>query len=154
MLEKFSLDSNCKFAIFAIQNVREDVPSGLTLRDGTIVLDKFPFALDNYWNGWLGTIQVAKLQACNLFLVRTVAEGWPEGHLSVFGGSIDAKLQSDLGGVFAMLRLMGTIEYENAFLLSGPTSKTTKQPVDNLITTETFKDFCGVPSLAKLEKKI
>jgi hypothetical protein len=116
---QFIFEPNCKFAILAIHGVRVDVPADLILQDGTRVLDGFPFTLDDYWKDWLGTIQFDNLHAGNLFFVRTATEGWPEGHLAISGGAVDEELQSQLGGVFAMLRFLGTIEYENAFMLGG-----------------------------------
>src|SRR5580698_7349695 len=117
MAETFKLPANCKYAILAVHNIRVDLPPGLTLQDGTrIVVGRFPFALDDHWRAWLGSIQYDELQDCNLFLVRTATE-WPEGQLTITGGEVDQRLQDSVGGVFAMLRLLGTTEYEKAFLL-------------------------------------
>jgi len=118
--EHFTLGPNCKYAILAIHNVRVDVPADLILQDGTrIALETFPFALDDHWKDWLGTIQFNELQACNVFLVRTATEGWPEGHLPISGDEVSQRLQHEVGGLFAMLRMLGTIEYEGAFMLAG-----------------------------------
>jgi len=117
--EQRALEPNCKFAVLALHNVRVDTPPFVILPDGTRVLKDFPFLLDDYWKDWLGTIQFKRLEACNLFLVRTATNGWQEGHLEVSGGEIDQKLQHDVGSLFAMLRLLGTIEYESAFMLAG-----------------------------------
>jgi hypothetical protein len=136
--ENFIFESNCKFAVLAIHNVRADVKDNLTLNDSTKVLNTFPFVLDDNWKNWLGTIQFNNLQSGNLFLVCTATEGWPEGHLAISGGAIDEKLQLELGGVFAMLRLLGTTEYENAFMLSGYI-ESGKPTCRHFATTETFK---------------
>ena len=104
-------ESNCKFSILAIQNVREDIGCDVILQDGTRVLRKSPFTLENPWTEWLGTIQFNNLQACNLFLLRTATEGWAKGQLQVFGDEVGERLQKEVGGVFAMLRFLGTIEY-------------------------------------------
>lgn len=83
------------------------------------MLENFPFTLNDYWKDWLGTIQFSHLKACNLFLVRTATEGWPEGHLQASGDAVDLRLQREVGNLFTMLRLIGTIEYEHAFMLAG-----------------------------------
>src|ERR1022692_989657 len=114
-----TLESRCKFAILAAQNVRADVPCALVLQDGTRVLEKFPFSLDAHWSEWLGSIQLQNLDSCNVFLVRTATEGWQEGQLHISGDEIDAGLQRQVGSLFAMLRLLGPIEYANAFVLAG-----------------------------------
>jgi len=114
-----TLEPNCKFAVIAANNARVDIPSALTLQDGTRVLSSSPFPLDATWRDWLGTMQSYNLQACNLFLLRTATSGWPDGQLSIFGGDVDTKLQSDVGGIFAFLRIVGSIEYSDAFLLAG-----------------------------------
>jgi hypothetical protein len=120
MAEHFTLGPNCKYAILAIHNVRVEVPPNLILQDDTrVALETFPFALDDHWKDWLGTIQFNELKACNLFLVRTATEGWPEGHLPISGDEVSQRLQHEVGGLFAMLRMLGTIEYEDAFMLAG-----------------------------------
>lgn len=119
MAEHFVFEPNCKFSILAIQNVREDIGCDVILQDGTRVLRKSPFTLENPWTEWLGTIQFNNLQACNLFLLRTATEGWAKGQLQVFGDEVGERLQKEVGGVFAMLRFLGTIEYEQAFMLAG-----------------------------------
>ncbi|MGD0790199.1 MAG: hypothetical protein ABR920_00390 [Terriglobales bacterium] len=119
MAEQFIFEPNCKFAILAINGARADVPVNLILQDGTRVLNSFPFELDKHWKDALGTLQLNNLQTGNLFLVRTATEGWPKGHLQISGGPVDEELQSHIGRVFIMLRLLGTIVYENAFMLGG-----------------------------------
>ncbi|HEU0050243.1 MAG TPA: hypothetical protein VFQ43_21820 [Nitrososphaera sp.] len=64
-------------------------------------------------------MQLNSFENCNLFLLRTATSGWPPGQLQISGDAISEKLQDDVGGIFAMLRLLGTIEYESAFALSG-----------------------------------
>lgn len=118
--EHFILAPNCKFAILAIHNVRADIPADLILQDGTrVASETFPFELDEHWKDWLGSIQFSALQACNMFLVRTSTKGWQEGELAVSGDELSQGLQQGVGGLFAMLRWLGTIEYENAFMLAG-----------------------------------
>lgn len=119
MAQLLTLEPNCKFAILAINDVRADIPGNLILQDGTRVLTSFPFELDEHWKDWLGTIQVNALKKSNLFLVRTAEGGWPDGQPSVHGGAVDMQLQSDILQVFTMLRLLGTIVYENAFMFGG-----------------------------------
>ena len=119
MSEHFVFEPNCKFAILAIQNVRADIGADVTLQNGIRVLGKFPFILEDHWEKWLGAIQLNNLRGCNLFLLLTATEGWAEGQLQVSGDEIDEKLQHEVGGVFAMLRLLGTVEYDQAFILAG-----------------------------------
>jgi hypothetical protein len=113
------LEPNCKFAILAIHNVRTDVLSDFVLPDKTRVFDSFPFTVEDHWENWLGTIQFKELKECNLSLVRTATEGWSDGQLSTYGGTVDMELLSYIDSVFAMIRLLGTIEYKNAFVLAG-----------------------------------
>jgi hypothetical protein len=113
------LEPNCKFAILAIHSVRADVPPDLVLPDKTRVFDSFPFTLEDHWESWLGTIQFKELKDCNLSLVRTATEGWPDGQLSTYGGAVDMGLLSYIDSIFAMVRLLGTIEYRNAFVIAG-----------------------------------
>jgi len=119
MAQLLTLEPNCKFAILALHDVRADVPTDLILQDGTRVLSSFPFSLENHWKDWLGTIQFNSLKNCKLFLVRAATEGWPDGQLSIFGGPVDAELQSHIRRVFEMLRLVGAINYQDAFMLGG-----------------------------------
>jgi hypothetical protein len=119
LAEHHTFEANCKFAVLAAQNVRVDTPPALALQGGTRVLRNFPFQLDAHWKDWLGALQVSSLQACNLFLVCTAIQGWSDGGLEIIGDQVGEALQGRVGGVFAMLRLLGTIEYEGAFVLAG-----------------------------------
>jgi len=110
---------NCKFAMLAVQNARADVAADLRLQDGTRVLTGLPFPLDQAWRIWLGAMQSSNLENCNLFVVSLATGGWPEGQLAIFGGEVDVRLMADVGGIFAFLRLVGSIEYTSAFLLAG-----------------------------------
>lgn len=118
-LSDFGFEPDCKFAILAIENVRADVEPAMVLQDGTQVLDNFPITLEDHWKEWLGTIQLNNVRACNLFLLRSATDGWAQGQLQVSGDQVSETLQHDLGGVFAMLRLLGPIEYEHAFMVAG-----------------------------------
>jgi hypothetical protein len=113
------LEPSSKFAVIAVHNARVDLPPSLVLQDGTKVLSSSPFPLDATWKDWLGTMQSHNLEACNLFLLRTATSGWAHGQLAIFGGDVDAKLQADVGGIFAFLRIVGSIEYTDAFMLAG-----------------------------------
>jgi len=110
---------NCKFAALALQNVRTDIGSEATIAPGTTALTKIPFALENYWRLWLGAMQSSNLDNCNLFLVSVATNGWSEGQLAVFGGSVDSELMDGVGGIFAFLRFVGAVEYTDAFLIAG-----------------------------------
>src|SRR6266446_1447731 len=110
---------NCKFAALAVQNVRTDIRSELTIRPGTIAVAKLPFPLENHWRLWLGAMQSSNLENCNLFLVSVATSGWSEGQLAVFGGDVDSELMDSLGGLFAFLRIVGAIEYTDAFMVRG-----------------------------------
>jgi hypothetical protein len=102
-----------------VHNARVDLPPSLTLPDGTRVLSSSPFPLDATWRDWLGTMQSYNIGACNLFLLRTATSGWGDGQLHISGEDVDAKLQADVGGIFAFLRILGSIEYTDAFMLAG-----------------------------------
>jgi len=113
------LDPNCKFAILAMHNGRVDVPDNLVLQDDTGVWEVSPFLLEDPWRDWLGSIEFEKVNACNLFLVRSSTSGWPEGELAIAGDALSTSLQREVGSLFAMLRWLGPIEYEEAFVLAG-----------------------------------
>ncbi len=119
MARLLALEPNCKFTILALHGVRADTPTDVILQDGTRVLSSFPFLLENHWKDWLGTIQFNSLKNCKLFLVRAATEGWPDGQLSIFGGPVDEELQSHICRVFEMLRLLGALNYQEAFMLGG-----------------------------------
>ncbi len=119
MSERLVIEPNCKFAILVVNLVRVDVPENLVLQDGTRVLRAWPLAVNSPWKEWLGSNTLGKLQSCNLFLLRTATTGWPMGQLNVSGDAISTRLQAEVGRLFAMLRLLGTIEYDEAFVLSG-----------------------------------
>jgi hypothetical protein len=106
-----------KFAILALSNVRADFPDGLSLPGGIAVLRKFPIELDPHWRDWLG-LDFPRIADANLVLVRTAGDGFPPDTL-VFADATNEALARRLVEVFAMLRLMGTIEYESAFFLTG-----------------------------------
>jgi len=128
---------NCKFAALAVQNVRTDVRSELTIRPGTIAVTKLPFPLENHWRLWLGAMQSSNLENCNLFLVSVATSGWPEGQLAVFGGHVDSELMDSLGGLFAFLRVVGAIEYTDAFMVAGHVEDG-RQDIRHFARTERF----------------
>jgi hypothetical protein len=113
------LPENCKFAAIAVQNVRSDLRSELTLQDGTIAVTKIPFPIENHWRTWLGAMQSHNLESCNLFLVSVATSGWPDGQLAIFGGNLDSEQMQCVGGIFAFLRVVGPIEYSDAFMVAG-----------------------------------
>ncbi len=119
----FVFEPNCKFAILAIQNVRTKVESGVVLQDGTQVLGNIPFVLEDHWKEWIGSIQFKNLQACNLLLLRSANHGWAQGQLQVAGDQVSEQLWNDLSNMFAMLRMLGSIEYESAFTMAGYVEK-------------------------------
>lgn len=110
---------DCKFATVAVQNVRTSLPSELILKDGTTVVTKIPFPIENHWRTWLGAMQAQQLSDCNLFLVSAANSGWPKGQLSVFGGNLDSEQMQHVGGIFAFLRIVGALEYSDAFVIAG-----------------------------------
>lgn len=112
-------EADCKFAILAIHDVRANLASETVLQDGTHVVEDFPFSLEEHWRDWIGTVQFEKVCRSNLFLIRSATQGWPEGQLQVAGDPVSEQLQDDLGSIFAMLRMLGTIEYDSAYTLSG-----------------------------------
>ncbi len=114
-----TFEADCKFTLLALHNVRADVEAGISLQDGTRILNTFPFALEDHWQEWIGTVQLKRLQGCNLFLLRIATEGWAQGQLQITGDQVSGQLHHDLGSIFAMLRTLGSLEYEDAFTLSG-----------------------------------
>jgi hypothetical protein len=110
---------NCKFATVAVQNVHVDLPPLAILKDGTAVVTKIPFPIDDHWRTWLGAMQSHQLSSCNLFLVSIATSGWPEGQLSIFGGNLDSEQMQHVGGIFAFLRIIGTLGYSDAFVVAG-----------------------------------
>lgn len=108
----------CKFAILGLTSVRVDVPdTGLVLADGIRVLTRFPIELDSQWQSWLG-IEASQVRGANLVLVHTAATGFPPEALLISDG-ISWDLAKQAENLFSMARLLGTIEYENAFLVMG-----------------------------------
>lgn len=128
---------NCKFSALALHNVRTDIRSELTIRPGTTATTKVPFALDNNWRLWLGGMQSSNLENCNLFLISVATSGWPEGQLSTFGGDVDSDLMENVGGLFAFLRIVGPIEYTDAFIVAGHVEGG-RQDIRHFASTERF----------------
>lgn len=108
----------CKFALLALTKARMDVPdAGLALRDGTYVLMRFPIELSSKWHSWLG-IESSQINGANLVLVRTAETGFRPEALPISDGT-NWELAKHLDNLFSMLRLLGTLEYESAFLVMG-----------------------------------
>jgi hypothetical protein len=105
-----------KFAILALSEVRADFPDALRLPDGIAVLQKIPIELDPNWRNWLG-LDMPRISDANLVLVCT-AEGLRPDSLSI-ADATNTALADRLVEVFAMLRLLGTVEYDSAFFLTG-----------------------------------
>jgi hypothetical protein len=112
------IPSDCKFAFLALTNVRADIPNAeITLPDGTEVFTQLPIELDSQWQNWLG-IQASKIRAGNLVLVRTATAGFLPEQLAI-SDNANLELAKRIENIFTMLRLLGTIEYESAFLIIG-----------------------------------
>jgi hypothetical protein len=133
----FPFEIDCKFAILALHSVRAEVQTGIVLQDDIRVFDSFPFDLEDHWREWLGAIQFKRLRDCNLFLLRSSTEGWQQGQFQVAGDRISEQLQQDLGSMFAMLRMLVSIVYEDAFRLDGYVEKG-KATCQRFATTEPF----------------
>ncbi len=114
--------NECKFAFLGLTNVRVDIPhTGISLPDGTEVVTQFPVELDSQWQSWLG-IQASQLSDANLVLGRKATGGFPPENLPI-SDNTNLDLAKQIENVFSMLRLLGTIEYENAFLIMGYVQK-------------------------------
>jgi hypothetical protein len=115
------LEPDRKFALLAAA-ARVDLPKPFMLQDGTRVEKLLPFGLvdrlPENWETWLGTAFLDDLLTCNIVLVRAVEQGWKDGRLRVCD-EINQQLESSVGRIFTLLRLVGAIEYTNAFLLTG-----------------------------------
>jgi len=110
--------NDCKFAFLGLTNARVDTPAtGMTLPDDTEVVAKFPIELNSQWQSWLG-IQASQVSSANLVLARTATDGFPPASLPI-SDDTNWNLAKRIENVFSMLRLLGTIEYENAFLIMG-----------------------------------
>ena len=110
--------NDCKFAFLGLTNARVDIPAtGITLPDGTEVVTKFPIELNSQWQSWLG-IQASQVNSANLVLARTATDGFPPASLPI-SDDTSWNLAKRIENVFSMLRLLGTIEYESAFLIMG-----------------------------------
>jgi hypothetical protein len=111
------LPPECKFAVLALSNMRVDFPDALSLPDGIAALQKFPIDLDPNWQNWLG-LDMPRVADANFILVCTARDGFPPGSLGI-SDATNLALSNRLVEVFVMLRLMGTVEYESAFFLTG-----------------------------------
>ena len=115
---KAGIPSDCKFAFLGLTNVRVDLPStGMALPDGTRVFTQLPIELDSQWQSWLG-IQASEISRANLVLARTATTGFAPEHLPI-SDNTNLDLAKQIENIFTMLRLLGTIEYETAFLIIG-----------------------------------
>ena len=115
---KAGVPSDCKFAFLGLTNARVDIPNtGITLPDGTHVFTQLPIELDSQWQSWLG-IQASQISSSNLVLVRTATVGFPPEHLPI-SDNTNLDLAKQIENILTMLRLLGTIEYESAFLIIG-----------------------------------
>ena len=114
--------NECKFAFLGLTNVRADIPNaGVTLPDGTEVVTEFPIELDSQWQSWLG-IQASRVREANLVFARRATNGFPPENLPI-SDDTSWDLAKQIENVFSMLRLLGTIEYESAFLIMGYVQK-------------------------------
>jgi hypothetical protein len=115
---KARIPTDCKFAFLGLTNVRVDIPNAeIILPDGTHVFTRLPIELDSQWQSWLG-IQASQISGANLVLVRTTTTGFAPEHLSI-SDNTNLDLAKQIENIFTMLRLLGTIEYESAFLVIG-----------------------------------
>ena len=112
------LSVECKFALLGLTNVRADLPeTGAALADGTGVLTRFPIELNSQWQSWLG-IAASQVSEANLILARVAATGFPPEALPI-ADHTNWELAKQTENLFSMLRVLGTIEYERAFLIIG-----------------------------------
>jgi len=113
-----SLPDECKFALLGLTHVRVDLPAaGVVLGDGTHVLSRFPFEMNSQWQSWLG-IEASQVSEANFVLARMATTGFPPAALPVSDGT-NSELAKQADNIFTMLRLLGTIEYERGFLVTG-----------------------------------
>lgn len=113
-----SLPNECKFALLGLTRVRVDLPAaGVILGDGTQVLSQFPFEMNSQWQSWLG-IEAPQVSEANLIFARLATAGYPPAELPISDGT-NVELAKQADNIFTMLRLLGTIEYERGFLVTG-----------------------------------
>jgi hypothetical protein len=112
------IPSDCKFAFLGLTDARVDIPDvGITLPDGTHVFTQLPIELDSQWQSWLG-IQASQISGANIVFVRTATTGFAPEHLPI-SDNTNLDMAKQIENIFTMLRLLGTIEYESAFLIIG-----------------------------------
>jgi len=110
---------DCKFSALAIVNVRAKLADGgAFLPDGTQILTGFPFELEAHWGKWLGSTVIESLKDCNLVFLRTATDGWTSESLPVVD-DVNARLGEEVLGLFSVLRLIDTIEYDSAIKFDG-----------------------------------
>lgn len=116
------IPNESKFALLGLTHVRVDVPdTGVVLADGTEAVTRFPIELNSQRQNWLG-IEASHVNDANLVLVRTAATGFAPEALPI-SDATSWELAKQAENVFSMLRLLGTIEYERAFLVMGYVQK-------------------------------
>ncbi len=114
-----AISVDCKFSALAIVNVRAELSSsGTFLPDGTQVLTRFPFELEAHWGRWLGSTVIESLKDCNLVFLRTATGGWTTESVPVVD-DVNARLREEVLGLFSVLRLIDTIEYDSAVEFDG-----------------------------------
>jgi len=118
MNTKARIPSDCKFAFLGLTNVRVDIPNTrITLPEGSEIFTQLPIELDSQWQSWLG-IQASQVRSANLVLARTAITGFAPESLPI-SDNTNLDLAKQIENIFTMLRLLGTIEYESAFLIIG-----------------------------------
>jgi len=109
------LFSDSKFAILSVISVRTNLgATPFRLADGTQVFDVLPLGLPSHWQEWIGSVQAGHLKSCNLALMCQT----DEGDLEIADEALN-NLGYTLCGLYTMLRLRGTIEYQDAYLIEG-----------------------------------
>jgi hypothetical protein len=112
------LKDQSKFALLSFKNVRCDIPrNGLALPHDTYVITELPWKIDEPWRSWLGP-EAEAIQGSNLVIARTATNGFSLNALPIMDET-NERLKGGVHGILSMLRLLGTIEYETASMLTG-----------------------------------
>ncbi len=112
----FDLPIGYKFACFALEGIGLDMESSapLNLGDGLWVVFGPPFELDGAWRKWLGSLEVDRLQRCNVTLLAIS----PSKHPEVLDAENQTLSQRALS-LFYGLFMVEVFRYDGGIALSG-----------------------------------
>ena len=111
----FQLKPSEKFALLAINEASVDAAvNEAQLPDGTWVLRSVPFATDEPWEKWLGSLRLKELHGANLVLAQRCRTNTP----GVLDGE-NNRLRDAVQRLFQMAPLYGIFWYDSANVVTG-----------------------------------